>query len=161
MLPPALLWVDPGLMTGLAFYQSQRHPNWDTGVLPRFNADEFPFWPACKKIENVCAIWGNRLAMGWERFAINATTHKKTPQPDALHVIGVCRFLAARYECRVLPDAQQATPSKLEQEQLKALGWWVRGKDDAQSAAAHMLRYLNQANELPPKEREILAALGR
>lgn len=167
MLPPAVLWVDPGMMTGLAFYQSQQwHPDWqgpEPTPLPRFSAAEYPFSQACRTIEQVCAGWTNRLAIGWERFTINASTHKKTLAGtyDALHVIGVCRHLAAKYECRVLPEAQQATPTPQEQRQLKALGWWVPSKDDAQSAAAHLLRYMQRSGELPAREQEVLSTLGR
>ena len=158
MLPPAVLWVDPGKMTGMAAYFS---PYVNRDVKRGFEFGEFPFLEACQRIEIACIAWGAHLAVGWERFTVNADTHKKTPQPDAMHVIGVCRYVTVKYGCRVLPEAQQATPDALEQRQLKAIGWWVPGKDDAQSAAAHMLRYLVRENELPPQEREILAALDK
>lgn len=161
MLPPAVLWVDPGLMTGLALYRTEPAFS-STPVLPAdFQCGEQDFFSACTKIDYLTREYGNRMAVGWERFTVNASTHKKTPQPDAMHVIGVCRYLAVKHGCRVLPEAQQASPSPLEQEQLKALGWWVASKDDAQSAAAHLLRYMQRTGELPPREREILNALGR
>jgi hypothetical protein len=162
MLPPAVLWIDPGGQTGIAAYQSQRKPLLPlSNEVPGFVAAELDFQEACGEIDMICASWQGLLAIGWERFTITSTTHKKTPQPEAMHVIGVCRYLADKYGCRVLPEAQQATPSAAEQEQLKALKWWVPGKNDAQSAAGHMLRYLVRANELPPREREILSAIGR
>jgi hypothetical protein len=150
MLPPTVLWVDPGKITGIACLADGQ-----------FSANELPFLPACETIEGICRCYGSKLAIGWERFTITRNTHKLTPQPDAMHVIGVCRYLSAAYLCRVLPEAQQATPSPLEQAQLRALGWWEAGQDDSQSAAAHMLRWLVACNELPPKEREILAGLGK
>jgi hypothetical protein len=159
MLPAAVLWVDPGKMTGVAFYQTKPWTeNWDYQALPYFAADEKPFGPACRDIESMCAAWTGRLAFGWERFDINSETHKKTRggTTDAMHIIGVCRYLAARYGCQQLPEAAQHTPDKLEQEQLKKLGWWVPGKDDAQSAAAHMLRWLVRSNELTPAQRSTL-----
>jgi hypothetical protein len=150
MLPPAVLWVDPGLMTGLAICEHGR-----------FGFTEEAFIGACTTVETLAQHYESTLAIGWERFSITRNTYKLTPQPDAMHVIGVCRYLAAKYGCRVLPEAQQATPSPLEQVQLRALGWWVPSRDDAQSAAAHLLRWLVASNELPPKEREILAALDK
>jgi hypothetical protein len=162
MLPPAVLWIDPGGMTGLALYQSQPYrSSIPEPGLPRFTAGEHDFLPACQQIHAICGYWGPSLAIGWERFTITSTTHKLTPQPEATWVIGVCRYLAAKYSCRVLPEAQQHTPEPFEQEQLKALEWWKKGEDDSQSAAAHLLRYLVRANELPPREREILSAIGR
>jgi hypothetical protein len=149
-LPPAVMWVDPGRVTGMALLA---HGQW-------FSADEHMFYRACHQIESTCQSWGSMLAIGWERFTITGQTHKKTPQPDAMHMIGVCRFMAERYHCRVLPEAQQASPSPLEKRQLQAIGWWVPGKDDAQSAAAHLLRYLLKAGEVPPREAEILAQVS-
>lgn len=152
MLPAAVLWVDPGGMTGLARYYSVYYKD-------RFWAAEYPFHGACDMIEDACSVWRTRLVIGWEQFVITPKTHKLTPQPDALHVIGVCRYLAGKYGCRVLPEGQRHTPTPRDRRRLQALGWWVPGKDDAQSAACHMLLWLEQSGELPPREREILAAL--
>jgi hypothetical protein len=140
--------VDPGKMTGIA-YLNERH---------EFAADEFAFGPACREIGSLCERFGRTLAIGWERFDINDQTHKKTQAgtKDALHMIGVCRYLVARYECRALPEAHQHTPDLHEQRQLKRLGWWRPGKDDAQSAAGHMLRWLMSTGELTPAQREAL-----
>ena len=156
MLPPAILWIDPGGQTGLAYLTIAGQQE---GY--KFGAEEKPFQDACRFIDMWCQGWGPSLAIGWERFTVTRNTHKLTPQPEAMHVIGVCRYLAARYGCRVLPEAQQASPGQLEQKELKALGWWVPSKNDAQSAASHLLRWLRQSGELPPREREILDALGR
>jgi hypothetical protein len=151
MLPPAVLWVDPGKMTGLAaLYLS--------GPGRVLSASEYPFLETCQHVNSMCSVWGSSLAIGWERFDINAQTHKKTREgtTDALHVIGVCRYLAAANGCRVLEPGQQHTPTHAERDQLIRLGWWVPGKDDAQSAACHMLRWLMQNNELTPEQREIV-----
>jgi len=145
-------------MTGLALYQTQPwRDNWPETV-PRFDAIELPFASACSTIESVCANWTNRLAFGWERFDIDDQTHKKTRGGiyDALHVIGVCRYLAAKYGCRVLPEGQRHTPTAEDREQLQRLGWWVPGKDDAQSAACHMMNWLIRTNELTPAQREVI-----
>jgi hypothetical protein len=141
------MWVDPGGMTGIALL-----------VRWGIELDEYDFMSACTRIENVCQAYGGRLAIGWERFDINAETHKKTRAGvhDALHVIGVVRYLALKYGCRAMLPAQQHTPTPDDRRKLQALGWWVPGKDDAQSAAAHMLRYLEQENELTPAQRELL-----
>jgi len=145
MLPLAVLWVDPGKMTGLAYLSI-------AGQQPghRFGALELPFQEACLNIDSMCQGWGSSLAIGWERFTITSRTYKLTPQPDALHVIGVCRYLAGKHGCRVLPEAPQATPGAAEQAQLRAIGWWQPGKDDAQSAAAHLLRYCVKTGNVPP-----------
>lgn len=145
VLPPAVLWVDPGEMTGLARYEVDR---------AMFNADEFPAAEAWRRIEDYARRHGANMAIGWERYTINAQTHKLTSQPAALETIGVCKYLASLHRCHVLLPAQQHTPDTVDRERLKLLGWWVPGKDDAQSAAAHMLNWLLRENELPPRERQ-------
>lgn len=147
MLPPAVLWVDPGEMTGLAKYET-----YNAG----FSADELPEEEAWQRIEAMARYYGRRLAIGWERFTITARTHKLTSQPAALETIGVCRYLALAWGCHVLEPAQQHTPDAADRKRLQALGWWVPGKDDAQSAACHMLRWLMSTNELTARQRELI-----
>lgn len=160
-LPPAVLWADPGKMTGVAVLSSN-DASWGTmflkGTEPSFAANEFPFRPACDEIEAFCRRYGASLAIGWERFDINADTHKKTREgiTDALHMIGVLRYLTGHYRCRFLGEAQQHTPDAIEKRHLARLGWWRPGKDDAQSAACHMLRWLIRENELTPAWRDLL-----
>ena len=153
MLPPAVVFVDPGGMNGFAMLFTP------PGTYGRVWCGEWEFYEAAAMLETVLISYQGNVAVGWERFTINSTTHRKTPQPEALHFIGVLRLLTRKYRCRVLPEAQQQSPSKGEQAKLKAIGWWVPGKDDAQSAAAHLLRWLLQTGEIPPQEAEILNAL--
>jgi hypothetical protein len=134
-------------MTGLA-----------TLVRGRFQADELAFQEAGTRIWGICAEYRAALWIGWERFTVNASTHKKTSQPDALKMIGVADWIATTWGCHILQPAGQHTPDTADQQRLKALGWWVPGKDDAQSAAAHMLRWLMQTGSLPPREAGILSS---
>src|SRR5690348_11018750 len=115
MLPPVVLWIDPGLVTGLAWL-SNRGQN--------FVAHECGFMEAATRIEYSCQVFNQELWIGWERF----TVHPHTPPIDAHHaieMIGVTRLFAQRYACRILSPAQQATPKPFEQRQLKQLGWWL------------------------------------
>ena len=147
MLPPVVMWVDPGGMTGIALYLTFEG---------KLEVDEFPFQRAGEVIWNHMTHFRSALHVGWERFTILPDTHKLTPQPEAIEVIGVTRFLAGVFGCRVLSPASQHTPDKTDQARLKALGWWTPGKNDAQSAAAHMLNWMLVAGELPPHEREMI-----
>lgn len=134
-------------MTGIAcYYRSSEN----------FEVDEYPFQRAGEVLWNRMQMFNRNLAIGWERFTILPDTHKLTPQPEAIEVIGVARFLAGVFGCRLLTPANQHSPDKTDQARLKALGWWTPGKDDAQSAAAHMLNWMLRAGELPPREREMI-----
>jgi hypothetical protein len=151
-LPPAVLWADPGGLTGLAyFYPGNLRPDL------RFTAREHPFREACDAVRVFCEVHGPRAAVGWERY----TPNPKVPQDhaaDALEVIGILRYFSSACGCRVLPPAAPHTPVPAEQARLKALGWWVPGQKDSQSAACHLLRWLMSSGLLPPAEAEVLAA---
>ncbi len=146
-LSPAVLWIDPGLTSGLAILERGE-----------FRADELPFQAACDRIAGLCAHWKTALAIGWEKYAITPDTHKMTRQPEAMEVIGVARYFAAACHCQVLPPTAPSDRNVATPEMLKALGWWVPGKDDAQSAAQHLLAYLLRTGTLPDREAAILAS---
>lgn len=145
----AELWLDPGDMTGFALLTSHGD----------FWADEFPFYVACDWVAWFCRTYGPGLKIGWERFTITAETHKLTRQPDAIHIIGVCRWQARLWHCQVLAEAQRHTPNAAEQAELRELNWWVPGKNDAQSAACHLLKHLQRSNTIPSVAAGKLAAL--
>lgn len=161
MLPPAVMWIDPGGMTGIATLLSEPSLPGFTDLAhsyPRFAATELTFENACAAIEGMCGMYAGHLAVGWERFDIGPDTHKKTREGvyDALHMIGVCRYVVPRWGCRVLTPAAPADRLIATMDDLKRLGWWVPGKDDAQSAAQHMLAWLIRTGELSPAQREAL-----
>jgi hypothetical protein len=136
---PAILAIDPGLITGIATLQ-----------MGEFRATELPFQEACRTIHGLCARWAGSLSVGWERFDITPGTHKLTRQPEAVQVIGVARYFAELHGCRVLPPFGQHTPDAADRARLQAIGWWVPGQDDAQSAACHLLRLLLADGTAPP-----------
>lgn len=151
MMPAVVAWVDPGGMTGIARL-------WNTGT--NFWADEFSFDQAVWSIENLCGSCGPILAIGWERYVIRVNlpqTHAHT----AMEMIGVVKSAAHRHGCLLLPPGEPKTPDAVEQGMLRELGWWTPGRDDAQSAAAHLLRWLIRTNNCPPNVAAVVsAALG-
>jgi hypothetical protein len=148
MIPEAILFIDPGDDTGLAWL-------WKHGTA--FHAGEFKFFEAGDHIEDTCEQWGERLAVGWERYDIR-TRLPQTHAYDAIGIIAVTRRAVRRSGCQALPPAQQHTPTTSERRELEAVGWWTPGKNDAQSAACHLLRWLRRSGNLPPRERGILSA---
>ena len=149
MIPACVLAIDGGGMTGLAWL-------WDHGA--RFQVDEYPPLEAADCIEATCRTWGPGLAILWERYDIRV----RLPQTSAYDAIGInmiSRWMAMRHGCQILAPAQQHTPAPAERRELEAIGWWVRGRNDAQSAAWHLLHWLEHSRNLPPREREILSAV--
>jgi hypothetical protein len=136
--PPALMWVDPGGMTGIATLEGTR-----------FMASEYPFIEACTLIDTWCVHYHGSLCIGWEKFTIGPATHKLSPQPEAYELPGVIRYLAHRTSTRLLEPAMPSDRNTATPAELKALGWWTPGQDDAQSASQHLLAWLKRERCLP------------
>jgi len=142
------MWLDPGGMTGFAWLFE--------GV---FGAHELPWDAACGQLEIACSSWGNRLHIGYERFTILPSTHKLSPQPEAYELPGVIKFLARKHRCVLLEPAQPSERLNVSADELKAIGWWTPGLDDAQSASRHLLAWLRRENCVPPALAVALARL--
>jgi hypothetical protein len=126
-------------MTGLALYDRDRH---------LFSALEAPFIQAGNHIESVCRTWNGNAWVGWEHYNIRP----KSPPTDAhyaIEMIGVCRRVATLHRSVILPRAEQEQRKVATREMLEHLGWWVPGKDDAQSAAQHLLAWMMRSGNLP------------
>lgn len=138
-----VLWIDPGKMTGLAFW-APWHQEWITEI------DEHDFMSAAERISGYCAVHRSWLLVGWEHFTIGARTHQKTADAHhAIEMIGVARLAAQFHGCQILPVAQPGDRNPATRQMLEALGWWRPGKDDAQSAAQHLLAWMLRVNRVP------------
>jgi hypothetical protein len=138
-LPPAVLWVDPGKMTGFALYA--RHP----GVL---SSGEQLFVPAGDTISSICQAWKNNLWVGWEHFFIMPSSPKADAH-FAIEMIGVVRRAAMKNKCLILPHAAPSDRNVATMLKLRTLDWWPAGKDDAQSAVQHMLAWMMRTGNVP------------
>jgi hypothetical protein len=148
MISGTVMWIDPGKDTGIAVW----HPAWNKPAIW-----ELEFEQAGDYIEYYCQA-APVMYVGWETFRITPTT----PPDDAHHaieMIGVTRRAALKSRCTILTPAAPGQRRVATPEMLKALGWWVPGKDDAQSAAQHLLAWLLRGEHLPAREAGILAGL--
>jgi hypothetical protein len=137
-----VLWVDPGLSTGTCLLDLEK-----LTVTQR----EMPFYEACGYIDELLCLYGDKVGIGWETFTITTETAKKSPQPEALMVIGVCDYLTSVTDAVRLKPAGPGDRFLGKKEWLKELGWLPKGMkdDDALSATQHMLAYLIRSHSLP------------
>lgn len=146
--PDRLMWIDPGGQTGFAWLYD--------GIFGTF---EHSFGEACRVLEVSCQSWGPRLHIGYEKFTILPSTHKLHPEPEAYEFPGVVKHLALKYRCKLLQPVMPADRNLSTPAELKALGWWLPGKDDAQSASLHLLSFLKREKCVPPElERKLAEA---
>jgi hypothetical protein len=149
MLPPAVMWIDPGGYTGLATLTSGRF----------FWADEFLPQQAAELIASFCERWNHGGMLGFERFHIGPQTHKLTQEPvhQTIEMIGVAKYLATINHVRILTPAAPDDRKPASPAVLRKLGLWPSGKDDAQSAAQHLVAWCLRSNNLPATWRATLS----
>lgn len=138
--PPVTLWLDPGGMTGFACWESGNDHFW---------ADEFAWDDACDKLATLASYYRSLLYIGYEKFTILPSTHKLSPQPEAYEFPGVVRYLARTWACGLLPPARPAERNVATSAMLRKIGWWLPGKNDAQSASQHLYAWMLRENCVP------------
>lgn len=155
MISQPVLWIDPGKVTGIAVYDPSARAESQRAV-----QDEYAFMQAADQIEAICKFYGKRLLIGWEAFIIGPQTHKKSADAHhSIEMIGVARRAALVSECTILTSAKPDERNLATPDMVRAVGWWRPGKDDAQSAAQHLLAWMLRTDSLPAAEAVKLAAL--
>lgn len=141
MLAQAVMFIDPGGMTGLATLSGAQE----------FWADEFPPDRAAEIIASFCERCNYAGMIGWERFHIGPQTHKLTQEPvhQTIEMIGVARYLAVTHHVRIITPAAPDDRKVANPAMLRALGIWPSGKDDAQSAAQHLVAWCLRTGDMP------------
>lgn len=138
-MPAAVLWVDPGGTTGVAWWSRPYG----------FSSFEGSLVAAGHQVATLCRSYSRGLAIGWERFDITPGI----PQRDAklaIEMIGVCRYWALSCGCQILTEAAPGDRDVATPPMLRKLGWYPRGEKDAISASQHLLAYMLRARLLDP-----------
>jgi hypothetical protein len=136
--PPVVLWVDPGGYTGFASMQ-----------YGQFAGREYAWGEACDYLTGFCHTYRMAAHIGYEVFTILPGTHKLSPQPEAYELPGVIKYLCRTYGCTLLRPAKPDERKTTKPAELRALGWWLPGQDDEQSAAMHLLAWYRRENCVP------------
>lgn len=137
----AIVWVDPGLKTGIAV--------WGVSEAKLWHVVEADFTGTGSYLKDVRSCW-NRVAIGWESFFITSKTAKNTQAPWSLEVIGMCRWFAYESGWETLPPAKPADRELGQKKWVDALEWCPRGlRDDGMSACQHLLAWLLRTQLAP------------
>lgn len=141
-------------MTGLALYVPEMAAS-GTQLAARFPpgfwTTEDQFLAAGDHIEGITMRWNIALRAGWEHFRV----HARTPGDDAHHaieMIGVARRAIAKASCVQIGPAMPDQRKPATMAMLKAIGWWLPGCDDSQSASQHLLSYMLRTGTVPARE---------
>lgn len=130
--------VDPGKTTGIAWLD-------DGGLV---ESRQLEFYHSIRQIHDTLA-YDDVQALVVENFVPRRST-AMTWQPDALHVIGALRYLAARYRVPFILQNPIPKPRQMGLErELKERGWWKPSEGGHEnSARKHLLMYLQKTEEI-------------
>jgi hypothetical protein len=118
-LTQAILAVDPGKMSGLAFHDYETR---------RADFHEFEFDNTCAYVMEKAREYRERLLLVSESFIITINTAKNTQAPWSLELIGVMRYVSRTLTGRDLTLQQPAAAKRFSSnERLKLMGYWTPG----------------------------------
>lgn len=155
-LPRWVIWVDPGLMNGYAWYDVRE----DRIILEEYEG------PKCiRMIETALLnpLYAKKTVIGVENFIITSETAKRS-QDAKYHIemMGMIRRVAdSDYtDNSVWAFNTKQTSMVVKQfatnRVLKELGWWRLGYDHCHDSARHILYYLAQSRMLNERQKDAL-----
>lgn len=130
-----IIGVDPGKETGLAWL-----------IDDEFSHMDLPALAACDKIAWLVSGCGAQrpTIIAAERYNITQRTVKMTRQYEAFEVIGACRWIAHVHRTSFVLQAAGEAQRAGNRDVLLRLGWWRRGGDHLNKAAAQVVLAFQQ-----------------
>ena len=133
-MPRNVIALDPGKTTGYAVW-------WQGCERPTGGQDE-----SCQSVGERLDCWlsvheGDAVVV-CERFIINVNTVGNSQAPWSLELIGVARYLAAKYHAQFVLQTPADAKTFMKDERLKKLGWYLKGKVHANDALRHLGLYV-------------------
>ena len=106
----SILAIDPGKMTGLAYYRAEQ-----------FTAAEFDFMETAAMIEDLTPHCDLVVI---ERFTIGVATGKKNDVNWPLELIGITRYMTGKSDVPIVFQGPAEAKNFCPDDRLKALGWY-------------------------------------
>lgn len=155
--PKYIVWVDPGLMNGYAWYSVVN----DEMVLEEY------LGPKCIKMIEAAVAGPKKITaattIGAERFVITSETAKKSQDAQThIEMVGMMRRACTEeYSGVQLFEFNTKQTSAVVKQFctdriLRELGWWRLGYDHCHDAARHIFYYLAQNRWLNQKQQNAL-----
>lgn len=142
-----VVWADPGLMTGLAWFDLT------TGD---FQSGQYGPEDLRRKLTQLSTAHGDRLAVGYEKFIATSGGRKTSSTEHSQRAIRVLDDWAHDAQLPVRKP-QPSSARKLGQVVwLRRLGWYKPGKAHANDAAQHLLADLLRRQPMPHMIRQKL-----
>lgn len=129
-----MLATDPGLATGMCLVRTDG-----------LHAEPVSTWEVAHRRYGFVAellIATYRPAVVIEDFLITSQTGAKSQAPWSLKQIGVAEYLAWKYGCPFYTQTPKAAKDFATNDQLRNIGWYVKGQDHGRDAQRHALLHL-------------------
>lgn len=143
-----IVWLDPGKTTGLAWYDIDAD---------RFGSGQYDEHELAQVMDSLVAVHRERIAIGWELYL-------QTSRSKGVSKYSVGEIAKMKALCRDqgIPELK-GQPSSARNFQstvvfLRRLGWYKRGQQHANDAAAHLFRWLIKQHPIPQNIRKRLPA---
>lgn len=131
---PLVIAIDPGLTTGWALIDLE-----DGGLAAGETEGRINFY---RTFESLVGN-GRPVEVVAEKFTINTMTARKSPQPDALYILGAVEYLCDKLGIPFSLQTPAQAKSFATDEKLRALGWYsTTGEGHSNDARRHLLVYL-------------------
>lgn len=148
-----IIAVDPGETCGWSMFD-EHTDHWDPAGVAAGQAvsDDWEDW---------CAVNVNASCiLVVEKFVITSRTAELSPQPRAIEVTGVMKFIARRTGAQFYGNQTPSAAKKFASDaQLRKAGLWRPGQDHARDAIRHLLLAMTQHSSGQVRE-EMLQSLA-
>lgn len=142
-----IVWADPGLLTGLAWYDTQES---------YFNSWQYGYVDLGVKLDRLREMADGRMILGYEKF-IDTSGGSRTSSPQHSHRAVQVLHDFSRGARVPMKTPQPSSSRKIGSVQfLRRLGWYKPGKVHANDAAQHLLADLLRTRPMPETLREKL-----
>jgi hypothetical protein len=135
-----LVWADPGLLTGLAWFDL------DDGT---FSSWQYDYRDLDKQLRHLVERAGPRFALGYERFIVTSGGARTSSPEHALRAVKVIEDVAALKRVTLLAPQPSSARNLGQVVYLRRLGWYKPGRGHANDAAQHLLAHLLKKHPMP------------
>lgn len=134
-----IVWLDPGLVTGLAWWDPEKKV---------FSSWQYEFEDLAERLRVLAGMYGDTLLVGYEDYLVVGGPRSGTPE-HSLKVIGMVKELAAEGLFTLAPPVPSSSRKLGNVVWLRRLSWYKPGKKHANDAAMHLLAYLLKQKPIP------------
>lgn len=145
---PFIVWLDPGLTTGMATYDLE---NPKTFMSWQYDGPDLE-----ARLRYLFSEHGERMVIGWERFIVTSGGVRTSTPRHAIDAITRVRLMALGADVPVLKPQPSSARKLGSPVMLRRLGWYKPGKVHANDASQHLLSHLLRMKPMPSEIRKKL-----